>query len=55
LQALMGAEADAACGAMLGERSAERVNQRATATGRGGSTPVSAPLELQIPKLRAGS
>jgi putative transposase len=28
VQALMGAEADAVCGAALGERSAERVNQR---------------------------
>ena len=28
VQALMSAEADAACGATLGERSAERINQR---------------------------
>ena len=28
IQALMSAEADAACGALYGERSAERVNRR---------------------------
>src|SRR5919197_6410662 len=34
VQAIMGAEADAACGASLGERSPERVNQRNGYRGR---------------------
>jgi putative transposase len=54
VQALMGAEADAACGARLGERSAERVNQRNGYRSRRLDTRVGT-LELAIPKLRAGS
>jgi putative transposase len=54
VQALMGAEADAACGAALGERSAERVNQRNGYRPRRLDTRVGT-LELAIPKLRAGS
>jgi putative transposase len=54
VQALMGAEADAACGAPLGERSAERVNQRNGYRSRRLDTRVGT-LELAIPKLRAGS
>src|SRR5947207_1579556 len=38
VQALMGAEADAVCGAPFGERSEERVNT-ATGTGGGAGTP----------------
>jgi putative transposase len=54
VQALMGAEADAACGAALGERSADRVNQRNGYRSRRLDTRVGT-LELAIPKLRAGS
>jgi putative transposase len=54
VQALMSAEADAACGAPLGERSAERVNQRNGYRERRLDTRVGT-LELAIPKLRAGS
>jgi putative transposase len=54
VQALMGAEADAACGAALGERSAERVNQRNGYRPRRLDTRVGT-LELAIPKLRQGS
>lgn len=54
VQALMSAEADAACGAPLGERSAERVNQRNGYRERRLDTRVGT-LELAIPKLRQGS
>jgi putative transposase len=54
VQALMGAEADAACGAAHGERSADRVNQRNGYRPRRLDTRVGT-LELAIPKLRAGS
>jgi transposase-like protein len=54
VQALMGAEADALCGAALGERAAERVNQRNGYRLRRLDTRVGT-LELAIPKLRAGS
>jgi putative transposase len=54
VQALMSAEADAACGAMLGERSAERVNQRNGYRPRRLDTRVGT-LALEIPKLRQGS
>jgi putative transposase len=54
VQALMSAEADAACGAMLGERSADRVNRRNGYRERRLDTRVGT-LELAIPKLRAGS
>jgi transposase-like protein len=50
----MGAEADALCGAALGERSAGRVNQRNGYRPRRLDTRVGT-LELAIPKLRAGS
>jgi transposase-like protein len=42
------------CGALLGERSAERVNQRNGYRERRLDTPVGT-LELAIPKLRQGS
>jgi putative transposase len=48
----MSAEADAACGARRGERSAERVNQRNGYRPRRLDTRVGT-LELQIPKLRS--
>jgi putative transposase len=54
VQALMGAEADALCGAGLGERSADRVNQRNGYRDRRLDTRLGT-LELAIPKLRAGS
>ena len=54
VQALMSAEADAACGAPLGERSADRVNQRNGYRERRLDTRVGT-LELAIPKLRQGS
>jgi putative transposase len=54
VQALMGAEADALCGAPLGERSGDRVNQRNGYRPRRLDTRVGT-LELAIPKLRAGS
>src|SRR4029450_11927621 len=53
VQALMSAEADAACGAMLGERSAERVNQRNGYRPRRLDTRVGT-LALEIPRLRQG-
>jgi putative transposase len=58
VRALMGAGADAVCGAGLGgrspERSPERVNRRNGYRGRRLGTRVGT-LELAIPKLRAGS
>jgi putative transposase len=54
VQALMGAEADALCGAGLGERSRQRVNQRNGYRERRVDTRVGT-LELAIPKLRSGS
>lgn len=54
VQALMSAEADAACGASLGERSGDRVNQRNGYRPRRLDTRVGT-LELAIPKLRQGS
>jgi transposase-like protein len=53
-EALMGAEADALCGAPYGERSPERVNIRSGYRGRPWDTRAGT-IELQIPKLRAGS
>jgi hypothetical protein len=50
VQALMGAEADALCGAPLGQRSADRVNQRNGYRERRLDTRVGT-LELAIPKL----
>ena len=53
-EALMGAEADALCGAPYGERSPARVNIRNGYRGRGWDTRVGT-IELAIPKLRQGS
>jgi putative transposase len=53
-EALMGAEADALCGAAYGERSPERVNIRNGYRERDWDTRVGT-IELQIPKLRQGS
>jgi putative transposase len=53
-EALMGAEAEAICGAPYGERSAERVNKRNGYRGRGWDTRAGS-VELAIPKLRSGS
>jgi len=53
-EALMGAEADALCGAPYGERSPERVNIRNGYRERGWDTRVGT-IELAIPKLRQGS
>jgi putative transposase len=50
VQALMNAEADAACGAGHGERSADRINQRNGYRERRLDTRVGT-LELAIPKL----
>src|SRR6266702_4750742 len=51
-EALMGAEADALCGAPYGERSPERTNKRNRE--RDWDTRVGS-IELAVPKLRAGS
>jgi transposase-like protein len=53
-EALMGAEADALCGAPYGERSPERVNRRNGYRERDWDTRVGS-IELQVPKLREGS
>jgi len=53
-EALMGAEADAICGAPYGSRSLERVNSRNGYRGREWDTRAGS-MELAIPKLRAGS
>jgi putative transposase len=53
-QRLMSAEADAACGAGYGERSAERVNARNGYRYRDFDTRAGT-IELAIPKLREGS
>ncbi len=52
--ALMGAEADALCGAPYGARSEERVNSRNGYRPREWDTRAGT-LELEIPKLRSGS
>ena len=51
---LMGAEADAICGAGYGERSPGRVNQRNGDRSRRWDTRAGT-IDLEIPKLRAGS
>jgi transposase-like protein len=51
---LMGADADALCGAGYGERSAERVNHRNGYRERSLDTRMGT-IELQIPKLRQGT
>src|SRR6266487_1757683 len=53
-EALMGAEADAVCGAGFGERSSERTNTRNGYRRREWDTRAGT-IELAIPKLRAGS
>jgi transposase-like protein len=53
-QALMGAEAEAICGAGYGERSEERTNSRNGYRSRDWDTRAGT-IELAIPKLRAGS
>jgi putative transposase len=53
-EALMGAEADALCGAPFGERSPERVNRRNGYRERDWDTRVGT-IELAIPKPRVGS
>ncbi len=54
IDALMGAEADALCGAAYGERSPERVNRRNGYRDRDFDTRAGT-IELQVPKLRTGS
>ena len=54
IHALMGAEADALCGAGYGERSSERTNSRNGYRQRRFDTRAGS-LELAIPKLRTGS
>jgi putative transposase len=54
IHTLMGAEADALCGAGYGERSAERTNQRNGYRHRQFDTRTGS-LDLAIPKLRQGS
>jgi putative transposase len=53
-QALMGAEADALCGADYGERAQERINRRNGYRERDWDTRVGS-IELAVPKLRTGS
>jgi putative transposase len=53
-EALMGAEADAACGAAYGERSEDRVNHRNGYRDRRWDTRAGT-IELAIPRLRHGS
>src|SRR5213594_3950421 len=53
-EALMGAEADALCGAGYGERTPERANRRNGYREREWDTRVGT-IELAVPKLRAGS
>lgn len=54
VDALMGAEADAVCGAPYGARSDERVNSRNGYRAREWDTRAGT-LEVAIPKLRSGS
>jgi transposase-like protein len=54
VQALMSADADAACGAEYGTRSPERTNQRNGYRPRPWDTRVGS-VELALPKLRSGS
>jgi putative transposase len=53
-EALMGAEADALCGAAFRERSAERVNRRNGYRERPFDSRAGT-IALQVPKLRSGS
>jgi transposase-like protein len=54
VNALLGADADAVCGAGWGERSAERTNRRNGYRARRWDTRAGT-IDLQIPKLREGS
>jgi putative transposase len=54
VQALMGAEADAVCGASYGARDVERVNTRNGYRPREWDTRAGT-IEVEIPKLRSGS
>jgi transposase-like protein len=54
VNALLSADADAVCGAAWGQRSPERINQRNGYRERRWDTRAGT-IELQIPKLRAGS
>jgi transposase-like protein len=54
VEALMGADADAICGAPYGERSEERTNTRNGYRRRTWDTRVGS-IELAIPKTRTGS
>jgi len=54
IQALMSAEADAACGALYGERSPDRINRRNGYRSRTFDTRTGT-MELAVPKLRSGS
>ena len=54
VEALMGADADAICGAPYGERSEERTNTRNGYRRRAWDTRAGT-IELAIPKLREGS
>jgi transposase-like protein len=54
VQALMSADADAACGAGYGTRSPDRVNSRNGYRARGWDTRVGS-IEVALPKLRSGS
>jgi len=54
VDALMGAEADAVCGAPYGERSDDRTNTRNGYRRRGWDTRVGT-VEVAVPKLRTGS
>src|SRR6266508_3878234 len=54
IQALMGAEVDALCGAGYGERSADRTNRRNGVRPRRFDTRAGT-IDLGIPKLRQGS
>ena len=54
VQALMSADADAACGAPYGTRSSERTNTRNGYRSRGWDARVGS-IELALPKLRLGS
>ncbi|SFJ57046.1 IS256 family transposase [Amycolatopsis sacchari] len=54
IQSLMGAEADAVCGAEYGQRNAERLNSRNGYRHRDFDTRVGT-IDLAIPKLRSGS
>ncbi len=54
VQALMSADADAACGVAYGTRSSERTNTRNGYRPRGWDTQTGS-IELALPKLRQGS